>query len=76
MSITVKPAAVERAPSFAPKSLVVSKNGERVYLVIGPGDHQHQFAGVRLSGSWFEYGTTLLKSSVKDFEGEVVIKND
>ena len=76
MSITVKEVAQTRAPSFEPKSLVISHKGERVYLVIGEGEHHHQFAGVRLSGSCFEYCTTLLKSSVKDFEGEVVIKND
>lgn len=75
MSIQIKPSGVSLVPTFEPKSLVVSRCGERVYLVTDKGSSRH-FGGLRLSGGEFEYSDVWLKEAVVPFHGEVVIKSD
>lgn len=75
MSIIIRNTSV-KTPTFAPKSVVVSSDGQRIYLVIGPGRTSRHFEGIRLSGSDFEHGDGFIREYMKTFEGEVVIKND
>lgn len=65
-----------KTPTFAPKSVVVSADGRRIYLVIGPGRASYQFEGIRLSGAEFEHAEVFIREGMKPFEGEVVLKND
>lgn len=79
MSIKVNQAK-ERSnvPSFEPKTLVksIAANGN-IYLVIGRGVTDEQFAGVRLDGmGTFGYQDNLIREFVVPFNGEVVISND
>jgi hypothetical protein len=75
VSIQIKPSGVSLVPTFEPKSLVVSRCGERVYLVTNKGSSRH-FSGLRLSGGEFEHSDVWLKEAVVPFHGEVVIKSD
>lgn len=75
MSIVIRHTSV-KTPTFAPKSVVVSADGQRIYLVIGPGRASHQFEGIRLSGAEFEHAEVFRREGMKVFEGEVVLKND
>lgn len=75
MSIVIRHAGA-KTPTFAPKSVVVSADGQRIYLVIGPGQASHQFEGIRLSGAVFKHGKAFIRDGMNAFEGEVVLKND